>query len=137
MRFAFWCETQHRLEHAFFSARRIVSPGFGQIEIAVQQHLKIRRCVGKMDSHSTVFNLTAIAIVLSLRSDGMVAALGCAGLIDAPNRVGMSMLLSDNRLTAVTQFFFVPLNRFEKTLQRSRFGIESQRDGLDTFSLHI
>ena len=90
-----------------------------------------------MDCHSTVFDLAAIAIVLSLRSDGMVSALGGAGLIDAPDRVGMSMLLSDNRLTAVTQFFFVPLDRFEKTLQRPRFGIESQRDSLDTFSLYV
>lgn len=90
-----------------------------------------------MDCNSTVFDLAAIAIVLSLRSNSMIAALGGAGLIDASNRVGMSMLLSDNRLTAVTQLFFVPLDRFEKTLQRPRFGIESQRNRLDTFSRHI
>ena len=90
-----------------------------------------------MHTHGAVLDFAAIAVVLSLDSHRMVAALGRTGLINGTNRIGMSMLFGDNGLTSIAKFFFIPPNRFEKSLERAWLRIELQRDCFDAFSMHV
>jgi hypothetical protein len=69
-----------------------------------------------MNSHDAVVHLAAVAVVLSSNSHGLCAALGRARLVHDADGVGMSMVLGDDLLTAVSQLFLIPLDRFEKTL---------------------
>lgn len=90
-----------------------------------------------MHTHGAVLDLAAIAVVLSLDSHRMVAALGRTGLINGTNRIGMSMLFGDNSLTSIAKFFFIPPNRFKKPLERAWLRIELKRDCFDAFSMHV
>lgn len=49
----------------------------------------------------------------------------------------MSVLLGHHPLAAVKQFFFIPLDRFEKALQRPRRGPGLQGDRLGRFAVQI
>jgi hypothetical protein len=69
-----------------------------------------------MNSHHAVVHLAAVAVVLSPNSHRLGTALGRARLVHDADGFGMSMLLGDDLLTAVSQLFLVPLDRFEKTL---------------------
>ena len=90
-----------------------------------------------MHTDDAVFDLAAIAVVLSLHAHGVVAALGRARLINASNRFGMRMLLGNNCMTTIAKLLFIPLNRFKKPLERPRFSIETQRHGFDAFSMLV
>lgn len=90
-----------------------------------------------MHTHDAVLDFAAIAVVLSLNSHRLVAALGRTGLINATDRIGMSMLLGDNGLTSIAKFFFIPLNRFEKPLERAWFRVESKGDCFNAFSMLV
>jgi len=90
-----------------------------------------------MHTDDAVLDFAAIAVVLSLGSHRVVTTLGRTGLINATDRVGMSMFFGDDGLTSIAKFFFVPLNRFEKSLQRAWFRIEPQRDCFDAFTMLV
>lgn len=47
------------------------------------------------------------------------------------------MLAGHQLLTAVAELHFVPLNRFEKPLQRPRSNSPSERHRFDILALHI
>jgi hypothetical protein len=69
-----------------------------------------------MDSHDAVVHLAPVAVVLSAHAYRLGAALGRTRLVHDAHGLGMSMVLGDDLLTAVSQLFLVPLDRFEKTL---------------------
>jgi len=69
-----------------------------------------------MNAHHAVVDLAAVAVVLSAHAHRMSAALGRARLVDAADRCGMGVLPGDDLLAAVAEFFFIPLDRFEKAL---------------------
>jgi hypothetical protein len=100
----------------FFSARRVIGEVFRQVQRAAEQHLKAGRRVTEMNTHHTVVDFAAIAVVLPAHAHRMLAALGRARLVDATDRLGMSVLLGDDLLAAVVEFLFIPLDRFEKAL---------------------
>ena len=90
-----------------------------------------------MNAHNTVVDLSTIAIPLAASTHRMLTALGCARFVQATDRLGMCMVFGDNFLTAVSELFFIPLDRFEKTLQRPWRRFEFQGDGLGRFTPQI
>jgi hypothetical protein len=69
-----------------------------------------------MHSHHTIVHLAPIAIPLPVHAHGVRAALGNPGLVHYADRLRVSMLLGHDLLATVVQFFFIPLDGFEKTL---------------------
>jgi hypothetical protein len=86
----------------FFSARRIVGPFFGQVQASAQQAIESRRGVGQGNRVDTVFDFSAIAVVLAFDTGRVIAAFGCAGFVDATNRLAAGVLAGDDMLTAVS-----------------------------------
>jgi hypothetical protein len=121
----------------FFSARGIVRPIPWQVYAAVQQRLKAGSGVIEMYSHDAIVDLAAVAVVLPPRADGLAAALGDAGLVHAPNGLGMRMLASHDLLAAVSQLLFIPLDRFQEALQRARRFPELQGDCFGCLAMHV
>ena len=121
----------------FFSARGIIRPILRQVHAAVQQHLKARSSVTEMHSHHAVVDLAAVAVVLPPHADGFVPALRDAGLVHAPNGVGMRVLASHDLLAAIPQLLFIPLDRFQEALQRARRFAELQGDRLGRLTTHF
>jgi hypothetical protein len=90
-----------------------------------------------MHSHDAIVDLAAAAVVLPSRADGLAAALGDAGLVHTPNRVGMRVLASHDLLAAVPQLLFIPLDRFQEALQRARRFAQLQGDRLGRLAMHV
>ncbi len=90
-----------------------------------------------MDPHDAVVDLPTTAVPLAAGADGLFAALGGAGLVHATDGFRMSMVLGDDLLAAISELLFIPLNRFEKALQRAGRGLELQRNGLGGFAVQI
>ena len=90
-----------------------------------------------MNRHDGVVDLPAIAVPLACNSHGRFAALRRARLIHATNGVGVRVLLGHNLLASVSQFLFIPLDRFQKALQRPWSGPEFQGDRLGRLAVQI
>jgi hypothetical protein len=97
---------------------------FRQVYGAVQQHLKTGRRVAEVNAHNTVVDLPTIAIPLARNSNGRFAALSRARFVHATDGLRMGMVVGDDLLATASKFLFVPLDRFEKALQRPRRGLE-------------
>lgn len=63
-----------------------------------------------MDSHNTVVDLPTISVPLTTDPHGLPATLGGPGLVHAPNRLRMGVVFGDDLLTAIPEFFFIPLD---------------------------
>lgn len=100
----------------FFSARRIIGKLFGQIDRAIQQHLKTGGRIAEMHPHDAVVDLSPIAVVLPTDAHRLFAALGRSRLIHAANRLGRGMVGGDDLLAPISESLFIPLDRFEKAL---------------------
>jgi len=90
-----------------------------------------------MHAHYAVVDLAPVAVVLTAHAHGFVAALRRSRLVHAADRFAMRMVASDHLLAAVAEFFFIPLDRFEKTLQRPRRCAERQSDRFGGLAVHI
>lgn len=90
-----------------------------------------------MHSHHAVIDLSAVAIVLPPHAHGLAAAFGNAGLIHATNSLGMRVVASHDLLTAVSQFLFIPADRFQEALQRPRCFPKLQGDRLSRLAMHV
>jgi len=90
-----------------------------------------------MHPNNTVFDLAAIAVVLSGDADSIVTSLGGPGLIHTTDGLGMGVLGRHDLLAPVPQFLFVPLDRFEETLQRPRLRLRLYRDPLGGLAVQI
>ena len=121
----------------FFSARGIGSPIRRQVHAAVQQHLKAGSGVTEVHSHHAIIDLAAIAIVLPTCAHRFASTLADAGLVHAPEGFGMRVLASHDLLAAVSQFLFIPLDRFQEALQRAGCSPELQRDGLGRLAMYV
>ena len=88
-----------------------------------------------MNSHHTIVNLPSIPIPLASGAHSLVAAFGRAGLVDATDRFGVGVVRGHDLLAAVSELLFIPLDRFEKALQRPRTRITFQRDGFTILPL--
>ena len=62
------------------------------------------------DRGDAVFDLSAIAVVLSLNATGMISALGRACFIDGANGLRMSMLGRNQLLASIPQHGMIPNN---------------------------
>jgi len=69
-----------------------------------------------MNTHHAVVDLPPVAVPLAGDSHGLLAALGRARLVHTADRLVMGMLSSDNSLATISEFLFIPFDRFEKTL---------------------
>jgi len=90
-----------------------------------------------MHSHHAVVHLAAVAVVLPTRTHGFAATLGDAGLVHAADGFGMRMLARHDLLAAVSQFLFIPLDRFQEPLQRTGRFPEPQGDRLGRLAMHV
>jgi hypothetical protein len=72
-----------------------------------------------MHSHHTVIDLAAVAIVLPTRAHRFAATLTDTGFVHAPDGLSMRVLARHKLLAALSQFIFIPLDRFQKPLQRA------------------
>ena len=90
-----------------------------------------------MHSHSAIIDLAAVPVVLPSCAHRFAATLGGAGFVHAPNGVGMRVLASHDLLAAVSQFLFIPLDRFQKALQRAGRFPKLQGDGLGRLAMHV
>jgi len=90
-----------------------------------------------VNTHNTVVDLPPVAIPLAGNSHGRFAALGRARLVHATDGLGVGMILGDDLLAAISEFLFIPLDRFEKALQRPRRGLELQGDRLGRLAVQI
>ena len=87
-----------------------------------------------MDGDSTVIDLPPVPIPLTIDAHRLLAALRRAGLVHATDGFVMGMVFRDDLLAAVPEFLFIPLGRFEKTLQGPRRGLGLQGDRLDVLA---
>lgn len=69
-----------------------------------------------MDPDHAVVHLSLVAVVLSPHPHGVAAALAHARFIERAQRVRVSVLTGHQLLSAIAQFSFIPLDRFEKAL---------------------
>ncbi len=69
-----------------------------------------------MHSHHAVIHFALVTIPLPSHAHRVVAALGNPRLVHHADRVRMSVIFSHDLLTAVVEFFFIPLDGFEETL---------------------
>jgi hypothetical protein len=69
-----------------------------------------------MHSHHAVVHLAPIAVPLPRDAHRVVAALGNPRLVHDADRVGVTMIFGHDLLATVVELFFIPLDRFEKTL---------------------
>lgn len=121
----------------FLATGRIVSPTFGQVQIAVKQTLKIASHIRNMNADYTVVDLPGITAPLPLDRGGMCTLLGVTCTIDDANSLRMSVIASYNPLDSISYALLVPLGRSEKALQRSRRYASRQSDGFYTFSRQV
>jgi hypothetical protein len=56
----------------------------------------------------TIFNFAAVAVVLAFDAASVVTTLGRAGFVDGTDRLGVSVLGSDDLLTPIANGCFVP-----------------------------
>lgn len=90
-----------------------------------------------MHSHDAVIDLAAVAVVLPTRAHGFAATFAGAGLVHAADGLGMRVLASHDLLAAVSQFLFIPLDRFQEALHRAGRFPEQQGDGLSRLAMHV
>jgi len=69
-----------------------------------------------VNRHNRVVDLPAIAVPLAGNSHGRLAAFGRARLVHATDRFGVGVHLGNDLLASVSQFLFIPLDRFQKAL---------------------
>jgi len=90
-----------------------------------------------MNRHHAVIHLASVAVPLARSPHGLAAALARARLVHTTDRFGVGMLLRHDLLTAVSQLLFIPLDRFEKALQRPRRRPRPQGDRLGCLAVQI
>ena len=69
-----------------------------------------------MHSHHTVVHFPTVPVPLPADAHRLSAALGRARLVHATDGIGMGMIFCDDLLAPVSEFLFIPLDRFEKAL---------------------
>jgi hypothetical protein len=69
-----------------------------------------------MHPHHAVVDFSPIAIVLPTDAHRLFAALGRSRLIHAADRLGRRMVPGDDLLAPVSEFLFIPLDRFKESL---------------------
>jgi hypothetical protein len=69
-----------------------------------------------MHSHHAIVNLPAVSVPLPTDAHRIFAAFGRAGLVHATDGFGMGMVFRHDLLAPVSEFLFIPLDRFEKAL---------------------
>ena len=69
-----------------------------------------------MHNDHAVVDLAAVAAPLPLYAHRIASALGHSRLVHRANRLWMGVVGSHDLLAAITEFFFIPLDRFQKSL---------------------
>lgn len=69
-----------------------------------------------MHADDAVVNLAATTQPLPRGTDGIVAALGRSGFVNAADGFLMSVFTGDEALALVAHALFIPLDRFHETL---------------------
>jgi hypothetical protein len=105
--------------------------------VSVQQAIESRSGISQRYVVDAVFDLSAIAVVLSLHAGCVVTALGRPSLVNATDRLGTCVLGSNDLLTTVSQLLLIPNDRFEEPLQCSGRDLLIQRDRFHILSLHV
>jgi len=87
-----------------------------QVELTVQQTLKAGGAVAEMHADDAVVDLAATPQPLTRGADGMHAALGRAGFVQAADGLRVGVLAGNQSLALVPDAGLIPLDRFHETL---------------------
>jgi hypothetical protein len=99
--------------------------------------VKVVTGVSQRDVVDAVLDLASVAIVLTLHTRCLIAALGGAGFIDHANRRRIGVLAGHQLLATVADLLLVPGDGLEKALQCPRRNLLIQRHRLDILALHV
>jgi len=77
-----------------------------------------------MDPDDAVVDLPTVSVPLPTGTHRLLATLGRTGLVHATDGFEVVMVFGHDLLASVSELLFIPLDRFEKTLQRPRRGFE-------------
>ena len=99
--------------------------------------MKVLASVRERDVVEAVLDLAAVAVVLTLHTSRVHAALGRSRFIDHADRLRVNVLARHQLLTAIAKQLLIPLNGFEKPLQRPRSNSPRERHRFDILTLHI
>ena len=75
----------------FFSPRRVVGPVLRQVQVAVQQALKVARDVAEMNADHAVVDLARVATPLAFHGGRVPSLLGVTRLVDGADGSGVVM----------------------------------------------
>ena len=89
---------------------------------------------GSLDA---VFDLTSVAVVLTLCPNGVVTTLGRSAFVDDPDRLAASMVGCNDLLATITQTSVVSLDRIEEPLKRPRSDILIGSDRFGVLPLDV
>jgi hypothetical protein len=120
----------------FFPTHRLVRPFARQIQLRIQQASEAGRGIRQGYAVDTVFDLPAIAVVLPFHTGRFGAALDGSRFVDATDGLWMRVFTGDNLLAAITQLLLTPHQGFEEPLERARWHLLIQGDGLGILALH-
>lgn len=90
-----------------------------------------------MHAHHAIIDLAAAAVVLPTRAHGFAATFANARLVHAADRLGVRVLARHDLLATVSQFLFIPLDRFQEALQSAGRLPEQQGDRLCRLTVHV
>ncbi len=75
------------------------------------------RCIVVCLTHAPAEQMAELRHVeVPMHAHGFFTALGCARLVHATDRLEVGMVARHNLLALISEFFFIPLDRFEKSL---------------------
>ena len=90
-----------------------------------------------MNPHHTVVDLPAVAVVLPADAHRILATFRRPRLVNATDGLAHGMVFGHDLLALISQLLFIPLDRFEKALQRAGRGMGLQRNGFSRFAVQI
>ena len=93
-----------------------MGPVFRQVHRAIEQTLEARHRIAEMHADHTVVHFSFVAVPLSSGSHRVGAALGHPRFIHGADGLGVRVVADHHLLATIAQFFFIPLDRFQKAL---------------------
>jgi hypothetical protein len=85
----------------------------GQVKSDLKQTVEVAGRLVDRDVIDAALDLASVSVALTFDASSVNAAFGGSSLVDATDGVDVGVLRGDDMLASVTQFFFIPNNRFK------------------------
>jgi hypothetical protein len=106
----------------FATALAVVSPLFGQIQLAIDQGMTLRTGVGQKDADLAVLNPAGGTAILACHAGGMAAFLEKASFINHAYGSTVSQIVGQIGAQTVTQCIGIPVSAAKQVLKAIRIG---------------